>query len=108
MVGFYEKLGDATTLVNVIKDFGSNWRDWRSTEDSVKSDGQSGQIVAGVENSRFHDNQHISGVVLPKVENPVISGAFTGQMGWPIPSREASIKNGSNGPLNEEVTYRLC
>ena len=40
MVGFYEKLDDETTLVNVINDMGNNWINWRSNEDSVKSGDQ--------------------------------------------------------------------
>jgi hypothetical protein len=47
MVGFYEKLGDETNSVNVTNDLGNNWTKWRSIEYSVKSCGQSGQIVVG-------------------------------------------------------------
>jgi hypothetical protein len=69
MVGFYEKLDDATTLVDVTNDLGNNWTDWRSNEDSGKSGGQSGQIMVGAENSRCRDTQHVSCVVLPKFGN---------------------------------------
>ncbi len=58
--------------------------------------------------SRYHDNQHISCVVLPKVENSVILGASTGQTGRPTPSNETSIKTESDGLLNGEVTDCLC
>jgi len=59
-------------------------------------------------NSRYHDNQHISCVVLPKVENSVILGAFTGQTGRPTLSNETSIKTESDGPSNGGVTDCLC
>ncbi len=61
-----------------------------------------------LENPRFHDYHHISCVVLPKVENSVISGASTGQRGRPTPSTETPIKTGSGWPLNGEVTDCLC
>ncbi len=50
--------------------------------------------------SRYHDNQHISCVVLPKVENSVILGTSTGQTGWPTPSNETS---GNRTTLNRAV-----
>ncbi len=95
-------------MVNFINDLGNNWTDRRSNEDSVKSGGQSGQLVTGAENSRCYDTQHISCVVLPKVENSVISGASTGQTGRATPSNETLIEIGSDGPLNDEVTDCLC
>ncbi len=107
MVGFYEKL-DATTLVDVTNDLGNNWTNWRSTKDSGISGGQCGQIMVGAENSRCHDTQHISCVVLPKVENSVISGASTGQTERPKPSNETSIKTGSDALFDGEVTDCLC
>jgi hypothetical protein len=99
---------DATTLVNVTNDFGNNWRNQRSTENSIKSGGQSAQIVDGAENLRCHDNQHISCFVLPKVENSVISVVSTGQTGRPSLSTKTSIKTESDGPLNGGVTSCLC
>jgi hypothetical protein len=77
-----------TILVYFSNDLGNNWTDWRSTEDSVKSGGQSGQIVVGAENSKCIDTQHISCVVQSKVENSVISGTSTGQTGRATPSNE--------------------
>jgi hypothetical protein len=108
MIGFYEKLDDATTLIKITNDLDNNGTHWWSTEESVNSGGQSGQGVVRPEVSRCQDNQHISCVVSPKVENSVISGASTGQTGCPMSSVETSIKTESDGPLSDEVTDCLC
>jgi hypothetical protein len=69
MIGFYEKLDDATTLIKITNDLDNNMTHWLSTEESANSGGQSGQGVVRPEVSRCQDNQHILCVVSPKVEN---------------------------------------
>jgi hypothetical protein len=108
MIGFYEKLDDATTLIKITNDLDNNGTHWWSTEESVNSGGQSGKGVVRHEFSRCQDNQHISCVVSPKVENSVISGASTGQTGCPMSSVETSIKTESDGPLSDEAKDCLC
>jgi hypothetical protein len=108
MIGFYEKLDDATTLIKITNNLDNNRTHWWSIEESVNSVGQSGQGLVRPEVSRCQDNQHISCVVSPKVENSVISGASTGQTGCPMSSVETSIKTESDGPLSDEVMDYLC
>jgi hypothetical protein len=92
MIGFYEKLDDVTTLIKITNDLDNNGTHWLSTKESANSVGQSDQGVVRPEVSRCQDNQHISCIVSPKVENSVISGASIGQTGCPMSSVETSIK----------------